>query len=190
MEGDSVTLHTHLTHIQTQDQILWMYGPRDTRVADIRYMKLNTYGATGMKLDSQTGSLTITNIRIRNSGLYKLEIINSKETSGRKFNITVYERLPVPITTQTQHLYITDVCQTCSDATASNRSHVFAIIVAVVVVLMVFIMIVVEVKHYWTTRQSRHRCHEEGICINHLNYDMRAIRDEVSVPLAAATLHV
>ncbi|KAI7791263.1 putative CD48 antigen-like [Triplophysa rosa] len=162
MEGDSVTLHTDLTHIQTQDQILWMFGPRDTRIAEIRNQKPNTYDETArygskLKLNNETGSLTITNISIRNSGLYKVEIINSKETSGRKFNVTVY------------------------DASADNRSHVCAVTVAAaVVVLVVFIGIVVAVK------QSRQRSHEEGISINHLNNDMRANRDEVSVPLAAA----
>ncbi|XP_057181303.1 uncharacterized protein LOC130548498 isoform X4 [Triplophysa rosa] len=163
MEGDSVTLHTDVTDIQRDDQILWMFGPRDTRIAEIRNQKPNTYDETArykgkLKLNNETGSLTITNISIRNSGLYKVEIINSKETSGRKFNVTVY------------------------GATASNRSHVCAV---TVVVLGVFVVIAVAVKHCWTTRQSA-RSHAEGRSVNLLNNDMRANRDEVSVPLAAA----
>ncbi|KAI7790774.1 hypothetical protein IRJ41_000694 [Triplophysa rosa] len=102
MEGDSVTLHTRLTHIQRRDQILWMFGPRDTRIADIHNQKPNTYDETGrfrdrLKLDGQTGSLTITNITSTDSGLYKLLIISDRETSGNTFNVNVYARLPVPV---------------------------------------------------------------------------------------------
>ncbi|XP_056614589.1 natural killer cell receptor 2B4-like isoform X2 [Triplophysa dalaica] len=102
MEGDPVTLNTDLTDVQEDLQILWLVGPKEIRIADIRRQKPNTYIETGrygdkLKLDSQTGSLTITNIRITDTGLYKLEIINSRETSENKFNVTVYARLPVPV---------------------------------------------------------------------------------------------
>ncbi|XP_056614159.1 V-set and immunoglobulin domain-containing protein 1-like [Triplophysa dalaica] len=102
MEGDSVTLHTDVTHIQRRDQILWMFGPQETRLAEIYTQSVNMYDSNKifgdrLKLDSQTGSLTITNIRITDTGLYKLEIINSIETSGTKFNVTVYARLPAPV---------------------------------------------------------------------------------------------
>ncbi|XP_057181299.1 uncharacterized protein LOC130548498 isoform X1 [Triplophysa rosa] len=102
MEGDSVTLHTHLTHIQRRDQILWRFGPQEIRVAEIYMQSINMDDSNKifgdrLKLDSQTGSLSITNIRITDSGLYRLEIINSKETSENKFNVTVYARLPVPV---------------------------------------------------------------------------------------------
>ncbi|XP_073717532.1 SLAM family member 5-like isoform X2 [Misgurnus anguillicaudatus] len=100
MEGDSVTLHTDITQIQTDQQILWLFGPQGTRIALI-YKQHNVCDPCGsfkdgLKLDSQTGSLTITNITITDSGLYQLEIINSKETSKKTFNVTVYARLPIP----------------------------------------------------------------------------------------------
>ncbi len=40
-------------------------------------------------MDSQTGSLTITNIRTTDSGLYKVEITTNKEAE-KTFNVNVY----------------------------------------------------------------------------------------------------
>ncbi|XP_057181287.1 uncharacterized protein LOC130548490 isoform X4 [Triplophysa rosa] len=138
MEGDSVTLHTRLTHIQRRDQILWMFGPRDTRIADIHNQKPNTYDETGrfrdrLKLDGQTGSLTITNITSTDSGLYKLLIISDRETSGNTFNVNVYGL----------------------NGTAGRRSHFCVIpVAAAAVVLVVLIAIAVTVKRWRITKQS------------------------------------
>ncbi|XP_056614629.1 SLAM family member 9-like [Triplophysa dalaica] len=102
MEGDSVTLHTNLTHIQTDDHILWMFGPQETRIAEIHTQRVNMYKSNEifgdrLKLDSQSGSLNITNITITDSGLYKLQIISDTGTSYKRFNVSVYSHLPVPV---------------------------------------------------------------------------------------------
>ncbi|XP_057181739.1 natural killer cell receptor 2B4-like isoform X1 [Triplophysa rosa] len=99
MEGDSVTLHTHLTHIQRDDQILWMFGPR---IAEIYKESIDMFDSSKtfgdrLKLNSQTGSLTITNIRTEHTGLYKLQIRSYRGDSDKIFNVTVYARLPVPV---------------------------------------------------------------------------------------------
>ncbi|ROL41340.1 hypothetical protein DPX16_6738 [Anabarilius grahami] len=91
MEGDSVTLNTE---VQKYMLIQWMFG--STRIAEIdRLTQTNsTYDGPAerfrdrLKLD-QTGSLTITNTRTTDSGLYTVTVI-SKETSYVSFNVTVY----------------------------------------------------------------------------------------------------
>ncbi|KAL1246577.1 hypothetical protein QQF64_034576 [Cirrhinus molitorella] len=95
MEGDSVTLWTDVTEIQTYLLVQWMFG--NTRIAEVaRLTQTNsTYdGPDGrfrgrLQLD-RTGSLTITNTRTTDSGLYKLTAIRSV-TSYMSFNVTVYE---------------------------------------------------------------------------------------------------
>ncbi|XP_073718454.1 natural killer cell receptor 2B4-like [Misgurnus anguillicaudatus] len=92
------------------DQILWLFGPQETRIAQIHEKNIiiddtNEIFRNRLKLDSQTGSLTITNIIITNSGLYKLKVIissSSRETSYKRFNVTVYAHLPIPVITCTK----------------------------------------------------------------------------------------
>ncbi|XP_073721385.1 uncharacterized protein [Misgurnus anguillicaudatus] len=105
MEGDSLTLHTHLTEIQRHDLILWKFGPQETLIARIN-KEANTVSIyadvfngrfrDSLKLNDQTGSLIITNITSQHTGLYQMTISNKQKTSYR-FNVTVYARLPIPV---------------------------------------------------------------------------------------------
>ncbi|KAI7790759.1 putative CD48 antigen-like [Triplophysa rosa] len=106
MEGHSVTLHTHLTHIQTHDLILWMFGVQspDEIIAEInreanKTSFINERLKNHVEIDAQTGSLIITNITTQHTGLYTAEI--SRNTVRFKYyNVTVYARLSVPIITR------------------------------------------------------------------------------------------
>uniref|UniRef100_A0A8C2JBJ0 Uncharacterized protein n=1 Tax=Cyprinus carpio TaxID=7962 RepID=A0A8C2JBJ0_CYPCA len=98
MEGDSVTLYTHLTEIQKADLILWTFGSDSTRIAQINRLinKISYYdGLDGrfrdrLKLDHQTGSLIITDITTQHTGLYGfLQIIDGKQVTPKKFSVTV-----------------------------------------------------------------------------------------------------
>ncbi len=90
MEGDSVSLQTH-TELQTHDQISWIFGLSETRIAEIikDTGRFSTYeGPDGrfrdrLKLDHQTGSLTITNTRTTDSGLYQIFISGSRKITYR-----------------------------------------------------------------------------------------------------------
>nr|XP_055074725.1 SLAM family member 6-like [Misgurnus anguillicaudatus] len=102
MEGDSVTLYTDITQIQRDDHILWLFGPQGTRIAQIDKKSIDVYNSFNifgdkLNLDSQTGSLTITNIRITHTGLYKLQIISKSGIKYKAFSVTVYASLFVPV---------------------------------------------------------------------------------------------
>ncbi|XP_050959734.1 uncharacterized protein LOC127161124 isoform X2 [Labeo rohita] len=104
MEGDSVTLHSDVK-VQIDDLILWMFGPQGTRIAEIYKQVIYMFNSNvkfgyRLQLDNKTGSLTIRNIRTEHTGLYKLQIFNKRETSYKRFNVTVYARLPVTVITR------------------------------------------------------------------------------------------
>ncbi|XP_056615391.1 uncharacterized protein LOC130430345 isoform X2 [Triplophysa dalaica] len=94
MEGDSVTLHSDVTDIQSYYLTLWRFGDEGFTIARINRDKIIYSDIPAfrhrMVLDDQTGSLTITNSRIKHSGLYKMEISNSTGTSVKKFRLEVY----------------------------------------------------------------------------------------------------
>ncbi|XP_048037402.1 SLAM family member 9-like [Megalobrama amblycephala] len=104
-EGDSVTLNSDLTEMKDDDEILWMYGYENTLIAEInkRADSLTVYDdfldgrfRDRLKLDNQTGSLTITDITTEHAGDYELQI-NRINHVRKRFNLTVYARLPVPV---------------------------------------------------------------------------------------------
>ncbi|XP_057182667.1 uncharacterized protein LOC130549475 isoform X1 [Triplophysa rosa] len=100
-EGDSVTLHTDVqTH--RDDLILWRFGDEGLLIAkdDKEDNKSSIYNdADGMfrdrlKIDDQTGSLIITNIKTTDTGVYKLKISSNRDTKLKTFivSVTVRER--------------------------------------------------------------------------------------------------
>ncbi|XP_073699811.1 natural killer cell receptor 2B4-like [Garra rufa] len=115
MEGNPVKLPTGVEK-QKDDMIVWYYGPEKTLVAQINGKASNTIigdRVTGrVQLDSQTGSLTITNIRTTDSGLYNLKITSNNRVSYKRFRVSVYDHLPVPV-------IIRDPSQ-CSSSSASS----------------------------------------------------------------------
>nr|XP_055074173.1 uncharacterized protein LOC129453813 isoform X3 [Misgurnus anguillicaudatus]XP_055074174.1 uncharacterized protein LOC129453813 isoform X3 [Misgurnus anguillicaudatus]XP_055074175.1 uncharacterized protein LOC129453813 isoform X3 [Misgurnus anguillicaudatus] len=128
MEGDSVTLYTHITELQRDQQIMWQFGPRESRIAEIHKKIIDMYNSNKtfgdrLKLDSQTGSLTITNITITHTGLYKLNIISNRGSSYKRFNVTVYERV------------------------ITERSHFIPLIAVAVAVVVVLLAVALGVRY-------------------------------------------
>ncbi|XP_016085936.1 transmembrane and immunoglobulin domain-containing protein 1-like [Sinocyclocheilus grahami] len=120
-EGDSVTLYTDVTEIQKADLILWTFGSDSTRIAQINRManRISLYDDVLdgrfrdiLKVDHQTGSLTITDITPEHAGLYGfLQIVEGKEVTPKKFSIIVSARLPVPV-----------ISRDCSSSSSSSSS--------------------------------------------------------------------
>ncbi len=96
MEGDSVTLHPDDADIQRDDQIMWRLGysiliahiNRENNKSRFYNDSADERFRDRLKLD-QTGSLTITNTRTTDSGLYKVTSSRA-EIPLNTFNLTVY----------------------------------------------------------------------------------------------------
>ncbi|KAL0161076.1 hypothetical protein M9458_044801, partial [Cirrhinus mrigala] len=92
MEGESLTLNTGVTEMQRDDLILWTFGPLLIAKINGKDNKRKFYEERfrdRLKLNHQTGSLTITNTRTTDSGLYT--VTSSKIVMPlNTFNITVY----------------------------------------------------------------------------------------------------
>ncbi|KTG34519.1 hypothetical protein cypCar_00046158, partial [Cyprinus carpio] len=93
MEGESVTLHTD-REMRNNDLILWRFGPENTLIAEITVvdgsMTVNDdydgrFGGR-MKMDRQTGCLTISDTRIEHAGRYEVQTKPMKKF----FILTVY----------------------------------------------------------------------------------------------------
>jgi len=98
MEGDSVTLNTDLTEIHEDKDIMWTFGDKKTLIARINEKKkmfsTSDDAPDGrfrnrLKLDDQTGSLTITNTTTEHTGVYQLEIGGARKSS-KTFSVSVY----------------------------------------------------------------------------------------------------
>uniref|UniRef100_A0A8C2D2H0 Immunoglobulin V-set domain-containing protein n=1 Tax=Cyprinus carpio TaxID=7962 RepID=A0A8C2D2H0_CYPCA len=99
MKGDSVTLHTGV-ETNKQDRIRWYFN--DTRIAQISgdisksCTEVQCHEGTErfrdrLKLDHQTGSLTIMNITNTDSGDYKLQINRININSENISSVTVHD---------------------------------------------------------------------------------------------------
>ncbi|XDV24101.1 hypothetical protein PO909_028366, partial [Leuciscus waleckii] len=96
-EGDSVTLHTNAKKNQ-EDRIKWYNN--DTLIAQINTDQSKTCTDVQcnegterfrdrLKLDHQTGSLTITNTRTTDSGEYNLLITSNNSDSEKIYSVSV-----------------------------------------------------------------------------------------------------
>ncbi|XDV23927.1 hypothetical protein PO909_028270, partial [Leuciscus waleckii] len=88
IEGDSVTLHTGVTDIQSSDVIEWRLN--GSRIAKISGDSIITEGPSRdrLKLDTLTGDLKITNIRTTDSGEYILKIRNTRGSPVKTFSVS------------------------------------------------------------------------------------------------------
>ncbi|XDV23020.1 hypothetical protein PO909_027754 [Leuciscus waleckii] len=87
MEGDSVSLNPDLTEMKDDDVIKWRFLTKNTVIAEINVKadRFTVYDDVPdgrfrdrLKLDKQTGSLTITNTTMKHAGEYELKTNSDK----------------------------------------------------------------------------------------------------------------
>ncbi|XP_058617620.1 natural killer cell receptor 2B4-like [Onychostoma macrolepis] len=128
MEGDSVTLNIDVTEIHEDDDILWKFRDEPSLIAEISRASgifSTSDGPDGrfrdrLKLDNQTGSLTIMNITTQHTGLYEVKISGAKKSS-KTFTVSVYAHLPVP-----------NITRDCSSSLPASSSSYCSLLCSVV----------------------------------------------------------
>ncbi|KAI2646782.1 SLAM family member 9 [Labeo rohita] len=97
-EGDSISLNSDLTEIMDDNQIVWMFLNGTALIAEISKWtdSMTVYDDVldgrfrdRLKLNKQTGSLTITNITTEDSGYYLL-LIYGANPSLKTFSVSIY----------------------------------------------------------------------------------------------------
>ncbi|KAI7791027.1 uncharacterized protein LOC130548402 isoform X2 [Triplophysa rosa] len=108
-------------------EIYWMFGEiliaetqNEGKFARYREERADGRFTDRLKINLQTGSLTINNIRITDSGSYQV-INKDSKTKLKIFNITVYARLPVPVISRDSSSSGSNCVVSCS---VMNVSHV------------------------------------------------------------------
>ncbi|KAG1927823.1 hypothetical protein F2P79_023982 [Pimephales promelas] len=106
MEGESLTINSDLTEIKRYKWIRWIFGDENILIAEINVMndRIAVYDdylgrfRDRLKLNNQTGSLTITNITTEHAGDYKIKCRREGDSFSLKaFRVSVSARLPVPV---------------------------------------------------------------------------------------------
>ncbi|XP_059426003.1 uncharacterized protein LOC132160273 [Carassius carassius] len=91
--GDSVTLQSEVTQIQSYDVIEWRFSGHRIAIINSDPNKRVQAEVTEklrdrMQLDHQTGDLKIRNIRTADCGLYELDINSARGSAKKSFNIS------------------------------------------------------------------------------------------------------
>ncbi|XP_051765470.1 uncharacterized protein LOC127520853 [Ctenopharyngodon idella] len=122
LEKDSVTLNSDLTEMKDDCQILWWFVNENTSIAEANvtadsitvYDDVDGRFRDRLKLDKQSGSLTITNTTTEHAGVYVLVQMTGENPSLKTFRVSVYARLPVPV--------ISSNSSQCSSSSSSSSS--------------------------------------------------------------------
>ncbi|XP_073717841.1 uncharacterized protein [Misgurnus anguillicaudatus] len=101
-EGDSLTLHIDLSDRQKYDVIVWRFQHGNFPLAELNRKTpiFRTYDNVHdgifrdkLKMDFQTGSLTITNIRTDHAGLYEVDFSSGTHTIHQSITVTVNDEV-------------------------------------------------------------------------------------------------
>ncbi|KAL6466546.1 hypothetical protein MHYP_G00243500 [Metynnis hypsauchen] len=105
LEGNTGTIHTGLTGVQSDAHILWFYRSEnvDIKIVNSQIIRgeiITDYDSERfrdrLQLNRNSGSLTIRNINREDSGVYKLQIITGT-SSVWSFSVDVYAPVSKPV---------------------------------------------------------------------------------------------
>ncbi|XP_058240558.1 signaling lymphocytic activation molecule-like [Hemibagrus wyckioides] len=104
VEGTTITLHTGITGIQSDAQIVWIYGPEkaEEKILNSQVFKGETVTEISerfkerLQLDRISGALTIRNISRNDSGVYLFQVLTGR-FSSRTFSVSVYAPVSAPV---------------------------------------------------------------------------------------------
>ncbi|XP_026053173.1 uncharacterized protein LOC113039492 [Carassius auratus] len=98
MEGDPVPLRPN-TGIQKSDEVQWLFGDEEQIVlTEIKNTEVTKYTGPDwrfrdrLKLDKETGTLTITNTTAAHTGYYTLKITREREKIYKRFHVSFKKR--------------------------------------------------------------------------------------------------
>ncbi|XP_058240170.1 natural killer cell receptor 2B4-like [Hemibagrus wyckioides] len=107
VEGTTITLHTGITGIQSDANILYFYGPEKAEenifISHVfkgeTFTEINERLKDRLQLDRKSGALTIRNISRTDSGVYLLLVLNvlAEHLSSRTFSVIVYDPVSAPV---------------------------------------------------------------------------------------------
>ncbi|KAJ8335975.1 hypothetical protein SKAU_G00393180 [Synaphobranchus kaupii] len=104
-EGDSISLQSHLIGEQPSPQILWSFDTGSSKkiIAQLIRGEFTTDYSQGftdrLQLDRQTGSLNISDINTKDTGVYHIQIIANGNILEQRFNLIVYSPVSKPVIT-------------------------------------------------------------------------------------------
>ncbi|XP_050951581.1 SLAM family member 9 isoform X1 [Labeo rohita] len=124
MEGHSVTLTADGTERQGYDELEWVLAGALIAKINMKNKQisfnetLNKRFRDRLQLNNQTGSLTIINTTITDSGPYRLEM-KGTNLKSKIFNVTVYAPVPTPV--------IISYCPSSSSSSKQNCSFLCSV---------------------------------------------------------------
>ncbi|XDV24168.1 hypothetical protein PO909_028417 [Leuciscus waleckii] len=161
MEGDSVTLNSDTELKDDDDLIEWRFGTYGPLLAQMNREFDEIFISDGtdgrfrdrLKLDNQTGSLTIMNTRTTDSGLYEVTIRGSKTT----FTVTVYaSTTPDPTSTSRPTSHPTSGSSSRPSGSTSDSLIVLISAAAAGSLLLIAVVVIFFIyrKHRKTDQQA------------------------------------
>ncbi|XP_057181233.1 uncharacterized protein LOC130548463 isoform X5 [Triplophysa rosa] len=113
-DGGSVTLHTNLTELQSKDVIMWRFKGRRIAKINREFRSDPVYDhdvrfTDRLKMNPQTGDLTITNITSELTGHYQL-VIDRKKPITKSFSVSLSPEVKIvkERDSVTLHIDVTD----------------------------------------------------------------------------------